>query len=545
MNKRVTGSGLGLRRSLTEDLKCLAPTQCPAFLEIAPENWLQANRSEQKELHFFSEHYPMTAHGLSLNLGGRKPLDINFIHRIKKFLHQYRISFYSDHLTYCADNGHLYDLFPLPFTEESVKHVAHRIKQVQDILEQPIAIENASYYYSLPSELSEAEFINAVLRESGCHLMLDINNVFVNSVNNCYDPVEFLHQMPPSLITYLHIAGHCREAPDLIIDTHSETVCTDVWDLLQAAYTGFGVLPTLLERDFNIPALAELLPELHRIREIQASLTRTPSPLFMPHRSPATITKNSTATNPNDFCSSLTQLIRHPQSASAHYQLPARAELYRGFVHDNFDDILKRTFPVIHSLTQETHWETWRQQFIQHYFCQNPLCNSIPEEFLQFLKHQSIPENLPFLHELAHYEWIELGLDLETQPEDNPALDATKNFNDGIPVISPQAILLHYQYPVRKICKEYLPSVPDPIFLIAYRNKEQRITFMDLNPAGAKLFYLLEQQSHLTGPAAAQQIAVEIKHPKPEVVLAGAQALLQQFYELGIVLGYQCSSKIA
>jgi hypothetical protein len=183
---------------------------------------------------------------------------------------EYGIRAYTEHLSYCTDDGHLYDLMPIPFTEEAVHYVASRVKQVQDILGERIALENVSYYAAPGAVLSEIDFVTAVLEEADCDLLLDVNNVYVNSVNHGYDAGEFLRALPGQRVVYGHIAGHYREAEDLVVDTHGSEVVGDVWDLLDKAYEAFGVFPTLLERDFNIPDVAELLEEVGQIRAIQA-----------------------------------------------------------------------------------------------------------------------------------------------------------------------------------------------------------------------------------------------------------------------------------
>ena len=177
---------------------------------------------------------------------------------------------YSEHLTYCAAEGHLYDLLPIPFTEEAVNYVAGRVREVQDIIGQPLVLENASYYAQPHRDLSESEFINAVLAESGAELLLDVNNIYVNSINHRYDPIEFLESLPLERARYIHVAGHFDEAPDLKVDTHGADVIDPVWALLEAAYQRVGPLPTLLERDFNLPPIEDLLSEVGRIRELQA-----------------------------------------------------------------------------------------------------------------------------------------------------------------------------------------------------------------------------------------------------------------------------------
>ena len=182
------------------------------------------------------------------------------------------IRLYSEHLSYCGDDGHLYDLMPIPFTDDAVKYVAGRVQRVQEILEQRIALENVSYYAPTDSSLDEKEFLLAVLEESDCDLMLDINNIVVNSINHNYDASAFLRDMPAERIRYFHIAGHHVEAPDLRIDTHGAAVDQQSWELLDEAYRHFGPVPTLLERDFNFPPIEELLDEVRRIKQLQTDI---------------------------------------------------------------------------------------------------------------------------------------------------------------------------------------------------------------------------------------------------------------------------------
>ncbi len=244
-------------------------------MEVAPENWIDVGGHYGRRFRKFTESIPFVSHGLSLNLGGPAPLDEPFIRKVKKFLDEHHIRCYSEHLSYCGDDAHLYDLMPIPFTEEAVKYVASRIRRTQDILERRMAVENASYYCAPGAEMSELAFISAVLDEADCDLLLDINNIYVNSVNHQYDAHEFLKSLPGERIAYAHIAGHYNEADDLIVDTHGADVIEPVWGLLAEAYKQFGVFPTLLERDFNLPPLEELLTEVEQIGEIQARFSNT------------------------------------------------------------------------------------------------------------------------------------------------------------------------------------------------------------------------------------------------------------------------------
>jgi uncharacterized protein (UPF0276 family) len=265
----VHGAGLGLRRSFMDAAAERPPAQI-GFYEVAPENWIGIGGRLGRQFRELTERHPVVCHGLSLSVGSPAPLDESFVQRLKTFLHAHGIRGYSEHLSYCSDDGHLYDLLPIPFTEEAVRHVAARVRRVQDILERRIALENVSYYAAPGQEMAEIDFVNAVLAEADCDLLLDVNNIYVNAINHRYDPVDFLARLPGERILYAHIAGHYEEAADLRVDTHGADVIDPVWNLLADAYDRFGVFPTLLERDFNIPPLDVLLGEVDTIAQLQA-----------------------------------------------------------------------------------------------------------------------------------------------------------------------------------------------------------------------------------------------------------------------------------
>ncbi len=266
----VHGAGLGLRRALLGPLRNVDGPLDIDFFEVAPENWINVGGSLGRQLRAYTERFPFVCHGLSLSLGGPSPLDETFLRKVRKFLDTHDIRCYSEHLSYCTDDGHLYDLMPIPFSEEAVDHVTERILRTQELVGRTIAIENVSYYAAPGKEMEEIEFIKAVLEKADCQLLLDVNNIYVNSVNHGYDPVEFLSALPAERVAYCHIAGHYDEAPDLIIDTHGAAVIQRVWNLLEKTYELFGPIPTLVERDFNFPPIAELLAEVQQVRAIQA-----------------------------------------------------------------------------------------------------------------------------------------------------------------------------------------------------------------------------------------------------------------------------------
>ncbi|WP_315389680.1 DUF692 domain-containing protein [uncultured Stenotrophomonas sp.] len=259
--------GLGLRRALLDDLEQAPPGDID-FLECAPENWIGLGGALGERLQGLGTRYPLTCHGLSLSLGGSAPLDLAFVDRVGRFLDTHKVRLYSEHLSYCSDDGHLYDLLPLPFTEEAVRHTAARIAQVQDRLGRRIAVENVSTYLTPHAAMSERDFTVAVLEEADCDLLLDVNNVYVNAINHGFDPVAFIDGLPESRVACLHVAGHYDEADDLKIDTHGSPVIDPVWALLAQARARFGPRPALLERDFNFPTYAELRGELQQMRRI-------------------------------------------------------------------------------------------------------------------------------------------------------------------------------------------------------------------------------------------------------------------------------------
>jgi uncharacterized protein (UPF0276 family) len=239
------------------------------FLEVAPENWMRVGGRLARNFRSFTERFPLICHGLSLSLGSPAPLDVEFVRELKQFLDANDVCCFTEHLSYCSDHGHLYDLMPIPFTDEAADYVAGRIRQVQDILERRIGVEHVSYYAAPGQEMSELDFIRSVVERADCGFLLDVNNIYVNSINFGYDADAFLAGLPTERTLYVHVAGHYVEAEDLRIDTHSAAVIDPVWALLDAAYEQCGVMPTLLERDFNFPPKEVLLGEVEQIRQAQ------------------------------------------------------------------------------------------------------------------------------------------------------------------------------------------------------------------------------------------------------------------------------------
>ncbi len=263
-------TGIGFRRDFADELLS-SNLLTPDFIEVAPENWIEVGGYWKKQLDKALERYPLFTHGLSLSIGSPDLLDYNFVRKIKQFLNETGATLYSEHLSFAkCDNVHLYELLPIPFTAEAVKHVSGRIREVQEILQRRIAIEIVSYYTAVTPELSELEFVNAILEEADCDLLLDVNNIYVNGFNHSYNPEAFIRELPLERVRYIHMAGHEQVADDLIIDTHGQPIIDPVYELFSFAIKQLGrEVPVLLERDFNIPELPEMQHELQQLRHIQ------------------------------------------------------------------------------------------------------------------------------------------------------------------------------------------------------------------------------------------------------------------------------------
>lgn len=268
-------AGIGFRKDFADEFLSGSILK-PGFVELAPENWMKIGGFWKKKLNELAEKYPITSHGLSLSLGSPEELDFEFMKNVKTFLKEYNVEIYSEHLSFSkCNNAHLYDLLPIPFREDAVKHVASRIKQVQDFLGRQIAIENVSYYTPVAAEMDEATFIKSVVEEANCLLLLDVNNVYVNAYNHNYNTKEFIEKLPLERVAYIHMAGHTKVAPDLIIDTHGEAIIDPVYELFDWTLENINPVPVLLERDFNIPELNKLQDELNNLDAMMSNKWKT------------------------------------------------------------------------------------------------------------------------------------------------------------------------------------------------------------------------------------------------------------------------------
>lgn len=261
-----TGFGLGLRKD--HHAQFLVEQQPVDFVEIISENFMACGGRPLHTLDAVRERHPVIMHGVSMGIGSPHGLDRTYLAELKQLAARTRPLWVSDHLCWTGIPGHnSHDLLPLPYTEEALDICVANLKLAQDALERPLLVENPSSYVTFPeSTMSEWQFLATLARESGCYLLLDVNNVFVSSVNHRFDPLEFLAAIPADRVRQIHLAGHSQGPQGMLIDTHDAPVCAEVWALYRAAIERFGPCATMIERDDAIPPLPELLAELDQAR---------------------------------------------------------------------------------------------------------------------------------------------------------------------------------------------------------------------------------------------------------------------------------------
>lgn len=265
------GIGLGLRPEHYSDVLAAAPGVID-WVEILTDNFLVPGGPALYYLDAICAQYPASMHGVAMSLGGSDPLNWEYLRQVKALAQRIKPQWISDHLCWTGvSNIHLHDLMPLPYIDEAISHVASRIKQVQDFLEQRIVLENVSSYITYKqSSMSEWDFLNAVASEADCLILLDVNNIYVSSYNHDFDPTQYINAIAVERVQQFHIAGHSN-CGEYIVDTHDARIIEDVWQLYALACERFQQASTLIERDDNIPPFGDMLAEIERARLIKAS----------------------------------------------------------------------------------------------------------------------------------------------------------------------------------------------------------------------------------------------------------------------------------
>lgn len=263
----IQGAGIGLRNPHFRDI--LACQQQGLWFEVLADNYLIDGGLNLELVTAVSERYPTVLHGVGLSIGSTAPLDWDYLSKVRELMQSLGSHWYSEHLSFSAvDDVHLPDLLPLPYTRESLHHLVDRVKAVQDFLGQPLLLENISSYIQYPhNQMSEADFLAQLAEKADCHLLLDINNLYVSSYNHDFDTDEYLNSLPLDRIRQIHIAGH-EDRNHCLLDSHGSQVAIPVWDLLKQLTKLAGPIPTLIEWDTQLPQFEELLQQSHKINRI-------------------------------------------------------------------------------------------------------------------------------------------------------------------------------------------------------------------------------------------------------------------------------------
>ncbi|RXJ58005.1 DUF692 domain-containing protein [Candidatus Marinarcus aquaticus] len=269
---KLQGCGLGLRREFIQEV--IPQGFKPDFWEITPENWIHMPYHHKEAFEEIVSSSKTIAHGVSLSIGSDKKPSKKFLKQMKDFLDCYHIKEYSEHISFSnMQNAHSYELLPLPLTKSMIERLCDRIKYVQDALQRELILENATYYYVPHATMSEIDFLNELIHKSGVKFLLDVNNVYVNSVNHNYDAKAFIDEFDMSTVSYIHIAGHYDDKESgFLVDTHGKAVKDEVWDLLEHTLKKRKV-PTMIERDNHIPSLKAMKREYEKLSSLYGSIS--------------------------------------------------------------------------------------------------------------------------------------------------------------------------------------------------------------------------------------------------------------------------------
>lgn len=426
-----TGFGLGLRTTHYPDY--LRERQPLDWLEIITDNFLGEGGKPQAMLELIRQDYPLAMHGVAMSIGGTDPLDLTYLQQVKTLAQRIEPMWVSDHLCWTGHYHHrLHDLYPLPYTDEAARHVIARIRQAQDFLGRRLVIENVSSYIDfVASAQTEWEFLHHVATEADCLLLVDVNNIYVSSVNHGFDALAYLQGLPAQRVQQMHLAGHTNHG-DHLVDTHDHPVCDAVWQLYAQACVLYGPVATMIERDDDIPPLPVLLTELNVARHMRAHITpvRTPAepPLTAPTQA-ATTQSNIAAPSLHHTQQQLTQYILGPDTTHAPTQAlvaqtpPVSAAQRLGIYHHAYRarlvEALADTFARTELYAGGDSFAVWATRFAEHSPPESRSLNRYGETFPAFLQ-QRFPHN-PELFELARLDW-----DLRSRFDmaDTPALDS-------------------------------------------------------------------------------------------------------------------------
>ncbi len=273
-NAPFLGFGLGLRPEYYQQTLDEKPPI--DWFEITSENYLIPGGKPLYFLEKFRENYPLVMHGVSMSIGSSDALDWDYLQQLKQLANRIEPAWISDHLCWTGVGGvNMHDLLPLPYTQQAIDHMVSRIMSIQEFLGRPIAVENVSSYLTYKqSTMHEWEFVREIVTRSGCYLLLDVNNIYVSAINHNFSPVDYIKGLPLNKVVQIHLAGHSNNG-SYIIDTHDAPIIPEVWQIYKQAWSRFGAVSTMIERDDNMPALAELINELNYARTVAQNTIET------------------------------------------------------------------------------------------------------------------------------------------------------------------------------------------------------------------------------------------------------------------------------
>lgn len=550
---------MGLRYAFIDELTELVANgnSVPLdFLEVCPENYMRRGGAVPRSLFALAERLPVLTHGLTMSFGNDGPLGggADYVDELKAFLTRVAPSFHSDHLCFSASKGRFtHDLLPLPFIEESVLRVAASVREARERLGRPIAVENISYYFAPGhSDLSEAEFLSAVLQTADCGLLLDVNNVYVNARNFGTDPFAFIDALPLERVVQLHVAGHdFSPAAGCIIDTHGAAVTSEVLQLLEHTLRRTGPVPVVLERDSRIPPLAELLREVALLREVYLRATQTSSaavtqgqplervvgakrvPAAVERLPPivASMIRSVECPAPVVEACLVAELAEEDRNALQSLP-PSRFFLYRTLVRQGLLDAARTQMPEAAAVRGEAFSDDLHK-FVERGLPPSAFLRDVPRMFIDFIAPawQRDAEVPAFLCDLARYELV--GFEVAAKP------DATSSAYQDLEVEQPVALLPavsieRYQHSVQEVKSPVVP-LQRPTQLLCYRDSDDELRWLSLSEVAANLVERL-----LGGQAlgsAIQQAFVDAGAALSTEGLSETSAFLADLAKRGVLLG--------
>lgn len=440
--------GVGLRRQHFDE----APGDCAGidFFEILPENFMGFGGRPRKALERILAVKPVVLHGVAMSLGSLEPLNETYLTRLQELIGLVRPPWFSDHLAASSGFGVEYhDLIPVPFTRAALDHIVPRIRWVQDRMGIPFLVENPTYYARMPGgAMSEAEFLVTLVDEADCGILLDVNNVYVNSRNHGYDPYAFLDAIPGRRVLQYHLAGHDASG-EFLLDTHGGAVVREVEELYAYALGKVGPAWTLLERDNDVPSWSQLKKENKRLRQVARDAARRPAVRgVVPAGTPPVLPAPAPGPTPSyrEAMEAMHRLLRGqlpPAEAQALLVAPlARLSAYRDFVKSHVESVLEKNFTVLAGLVEHRDWHAIVDAFFVAHPCEHYELNANAAPFPDFVAGLAAAGKYGFTEfhaELAALEWSEfVAFASPAVPEGAPAR----------PVLNPTLEILELDWPV-------------------------------------------------------------------------------------------------